>query len=377
MSLKVILTSNMYLPNTGGIENSLNALAKVGASKGDEITIITSNIFEGNDNLPSGLELNNGFKVRRYNTSSSGNKVIRVFQYIHSAIKTYRDGYKESKDTIIIARYHWNVIFAFLAGFRDIRYVVPGVVKFQNNKKNRKDIKKFSSIVEHLIQKLALKISSNIFVFSKSMKNQVTEVCSNISVQQVSPGVDFSRFEMKPFNPSQNTVNLLTVSRLVSAKGINYAIEAMAYLPSHYKLQIVGDGPDDKILKGLCKKLDLEDRVSFLGKQSKPEELYRSSDVFLLPSIYEPFGQTILEASVSGLPVVSFDSTIVNTSTRDILGEHGFYANEVSAEVYAKNIQLAYEKHCADESLAKITREYVINRYTWENLYSDITEKNE
>ncbi len=47
---KVLITSNLYLPNIGGIENSLYYLAKSGIQSGDDITIITSDIID-KDNI--------------------------------------------------------------------------------------------------------------------------------------------------------------------------------------------------------------------------------------------------------------------------------------------------------------------------------------
>ncbi|HHF58962.1 MAG TPA: glycosyltransferase family 1 protein, partial [Thermoplasmatales archaeon] len=61
------------------------------------------------------------------------------------------------------------------------------------------------------------------------------------------------------------------------------------------------------LMKSLSKMLDIDDYVEFLGYVPDKDlpELYRSSDLLILPSITgESFGITLLEAMASGLPVI-------------------------------------------------------------------------
>ncbi|MFT6926880.1 MAG: 1,2-diacylglycerol 3-alpha-glucosyltransferase [Psychromonas sp.] len=368
---KLILTSNLFFPNVGGIENSLKSLAIENVNSNSEVVIIVSNIVDGGKNVDSGITNLDGIKVVRYNVPDFSNKLLKLIAHGRYAIKAYKAELMDSRDTVIIARYHWNVIFAYLAGGRNIRYLVPGVVKFQSNKKNRNDSVKFKLKLEMLAQKIALKLSKKVFVFSDTMQKQVNLIANNILVDRVVPGIDSSRFILNG-KKTNDKVTLLTMSRLVTAKGINFAIDALQYLPDNYQLFIVGSGPDEHLLKSKVQLLNLDDKVKFLGKQSSPESFYQKSDIFLLPSIYEPFGQTLLEASASGLPTVAFDKELVDTATFDVLGDFAFYANDLTGYSFAETIIEAHKQLLKVDSYKSELRQYVTQKYSWKKLFETL-----
>ncbi|MFQ5716635.1 MAG: glycosyltransferase family 4 protein, partial [Nitrospinales bacterium] len=77
-------------------------------------------------------------------------------------------------------------------------------------------------------------------------------------------------------------------------------------------------------LKKLCEDLGIKRHVTFAGAQS-PEAVktcYRNADVFVYPSLYENFGQPILEAAAAGLAIISTNVGIAKEIIRD--GENGF-----------------------------------------------------
>ena len=112
--------------------------------------------------------------------------------------------------------------------------------------------------------------------------------------------------------PRREKVVLAYVGRISHEKNIGLLISAFTGLeaavqaldPDHpgCKLILVGDGPARASLQAECANLD----ISFLGYR-KGEELaacYASSDIFAFPSHSETFGNVVLEALASGLPVV-------------------------------------------------------------------------
>ncbi|MCH8989048.1 MAG: glycosyltransferase family 4 protein [Chloroflexi bacterium] len=87
-------------------------------------------------------------------------------------------------------------------------------------------------------------------------------------------------------------------------KGLAQAIEALSLLPgSEATLLVVGSG-NTAAYRNLAKRHRVEDRVIFTGQTREGWTYYAASDVYLLPSLYEPFGLSILEAMASGLPVL-------------------------------------------------------------------------
>jgi L-malate glycosyltransferase len=71
------------------------------------------------------------------------------------------------------------------------------------------------------------------------------------------------------------------------------------------KLVMVGDGPELEPAEELVRKLNIEEKVIFLGKSNEVDKILCLSDLFLLPSETESFGLAALEAMASGVPVIS------------------------------------------------------------------------
>lgn len=98
------------------------------------------------------------------------------------------------------------------------------------------------------------------------------------------------------------------IGRLSPEKGQLIFLQAMAKTvkrcPNMIAL-IVGEGPDQAMLKDYCRKNDLCDRVVFVGYQQNIREYYRILDVLVLPSLSEGLPNTVLEAMSFGVPVLA------------------------------------------------------------------------
>lgn len=108
----------------------------------------------------------------------------------------------------------------------------------------------------------------------------------------------------KPHN--SESVTVLTMTRLVSGKGVDVVVKAMKYLPPAVKLIIAGDGAERSNLEKLAQKLSMGERVRFLGWVSgdKKKSLLEKADLFCLPSTNDAFPMSFVEAMAYGLPVV-------------------------------------------------------------------------
>lgn len=71
------------------------------------------------------------------------------------------------------------------------------------------------------------------------------------------------------------------------------------------KLLMIGDGPERQNAEELCRTLRIYNDIRFLGKQDQMDEILSIADLFLLPSQYESFGLSALEAMACGVPVIS------------------------------------------------------------------------
>ena len=125
--------------------------------------------------------------------------------------------------------------------------------------------------------------------------------------------VDVKRFDKKPFDAFKKVLAphgekiLLHASNFRKVKRVDDVVKVFALvnkeIPS--KLLMVGDGPERHSIEELCRHLNIQDNVRFVGKQEQMEEIMAVSDIFLLPSEYESFGLSALEAMASRSLVIS------------------------------------------------------------------------
>ena len=109
----------------------------------------------------------------------------------------------------------------------------------------------------------------------------------------------------KELEIAQDDFVIIAVGRLEKNKNCPTLIEAVAKLKeSNIKLVFCGDGPDREELTNLAKKLEIGERVLFLGNRSDMSELYQIADCLALASFREGLSRTIMEAMASGLPCV-------------------------------------------------------------------------
>lgn len=98
---------------------------------------------------------------------------------------------------------------------------------------------------------------------------------------------------------------LLYVGTGFERKGLRYLIEAVALLKRDtYHLWVIGKGNTTTYRK-LAQNLGVEEYVTFLGPINGVEKYYGAADIFVFPTLYEPFGNVHLEALASGLPVIT------------------------------------------------------------------------
>ena len=223
----------------------------------------------------------------------------------------------------------------------------------------------------------------SIFVFSKNMKSQVEDVLGKpIKTPIVKPGVDTSIFRPKSDKanlkfqykiPSNKTI-LLTVGRFVKAKGFDLVVNAMSNLPDCH-LIMVGDGEGlDDITKQI-ENAGLSASITLTGSKQDTAPYYQIADVFLMSSVYEPLGQTILEAMASGLPIVAFKGQAITTATEELLSENeAIYTSNISGEGIAEAVKKLLSDPLLMAQLTQRVREKSQNDFSWDTLASKLID---
>jgi UDP-glucose:(heptosyl)LPS alpha-1,3-glucosyltransferase len=88
-------------------------------------------------------------------------------------------------------------------------------------------------------------------------------------------------------------------------KGVATAIDALALLPSHGHLLVVGTDKHAASYAGRARARGVANRVSFAGGQTDVRPYYGAADAFVLATLYDPCPNAALEAMASGLPIVT------------------------------------------------------------------------
>jgi glycosyltransferase involved in cell wall biosynthesis len=123
-------------------------------------------------------------------------------------------------------------------------------------------------------------------------------------------GVIPNGFDEKRFRPvaHENAVpQLITVCRLVPAKGLDTLLQACAELKRRgqpFVLHIIGDGDSRPELEQMAVDLNIYDETIFYGYMLHPEEFMPFFDIFVLPSRAEAFGSVFAEAALCCLALV-------------------------------------------------------------------------
>ena len=136
--------------------------------------------------------------------------------------------------------------------------------------------------------------------------------------------IDEDKFILNTRSNKQSFITIICIALFRPEKRVDLIIHAFSKLIKsgiQCKLKLIGDGPLMSDLKGQVDKLDIGNKVQFLGylpSNRIVEELHKS-DLFVLASDMETFGAVLIEAQACGLPVVATDcggpSDIVSSDT--------------------------------------------------------------
>ena len=188
-------------------------------------------------------------------------------------------------------------------------------------------------------------------------------------------GIDVDEYMNKPVRQNEDTINILFVGRIARVRRIEILLQAVAKLSIPFYLTLVGgeektsslsrSGYLDE-LKKLCGTLNINDRVTFIGPVAQNElfNWYSKGDIFVYPSLYENFGQPLLEAAAAGLPIVSTAVGVAKEIIQD--GETGFLVAGDDQEIADRITQLADNN--LRMKMGNALKKKVRNLYGWQEI---------
>jgi glycosyltransferase involved in cell wall biosynthesis len=309
--MRILQVTQYFSPVYGGAAEVPYQLSKGLAKRGHEVTIYTSNHNLSWEYVNSTPEA----RVRPFKTWLSW---VNFFITPSMIVQVN----KEIKNFNVVHMHSYysfqNVIVHHYTRKHDIPYVLQahGTVATYFERGSLKKI--FDVIWGYALLKDATKL---IAVTPTEAEQYKRMGISEEKIEIVPNGIDLAEFENLPqrgqfrkkygLDDAQKVV--LYLARIHKIKGPDLLVKAFAELSKDLgdaKLVIVG--PDDgylAALKKLIRELKIEEKVLFTGPLYKNEKLqaYVDADVYVLPSSYEIFGITALEACACGTPVIVTD----------------------------------------------------------------------
>ncbi len=199
-------------------------------------------------------------------------------------------------------------------------------------------------------------------------ENKVVVIPNGINADMFKQEFDKERFRSKFASPDEKII--LFVGRLVYEKGVHVLINAIPRVLARVnaKFVIVGDGCMRGSLSGQVQTMGLAHKTFFTGflDEQSLRFLYQCADVCVVPSLYEPFGITALEAMAAGVPVIVSD-----TGGLAEIVEH----DKTGVKVFANNPEsLAWgiTRVLLNPSYAELIKlnahREVLKRYSWSNV---------
>jgi len=186
---------------------------------------------------------------------------------------------------------------------------------------------------------------------SEMVKNEIIDSykISSEKIIVVYNGVDLNRFSpenrrkfaqfKKEIEISEDEKILLFLGSGFKRKGLETLIKALPFVNENVKLLVIGKGNPEKYIK-IAKKSGIYRRILFLGTQREIEKFYAISDLFVLPTLYDPFSNATLEAMASGIPVITTKNNGVAELIKD--GSEGYVLKDLlNAQELADKINIA------------------------------------
>jgi glycosyltransferase involved in cell wall biosynthesis len=259
-------------------------------------------------------------------------------------------------------------------------------IRSKEAKFNRGITRIFDMLIEIPNEMYVLSKVPNIIVCSPQMKEMVgTKTSSKIYV--IPNGIDFDEIQKIRVEDRLKHPAILFMGTYSLKKGIDVLLNAVPIIrkeiPSLH-VYIAGKSvseEEDKNLKKLAEELNIEESVSFLGFISGAEKYayYKSADIYVHPSRYEPFGVVLLEAMACGKPIVASRVGGIPFVVED--GETGLLFKSENVEELAEKVILLLRNKELRVKMGKAGRERA-KLFTWERcaemtveVYKVVTEK--
>lgn len=221
---------------------------------------------------------------------------------------------KEKPDSVIIGEYFFNfpsifftLLYSKITGAEAVLW--SGSLETEYSKSDRGFLRNIYSRIRDLSQRAIYQFADAYIAYCEEAKNYLVERGASeediYTGGQVVPEELLPESEVKKQNTKyQDQKVILSLGYLQERKGIEYLIEAFKNLDlENLVLVIAGSGPDEERLKQIAGE---EKDIEFVGyvEGGEKAKYYSIADIFVFPTLHDPWGLVVNEALYYGNPVV-------------------------------------------------------------------------
>ena len=216
-------------------------------------------------------------------------------------------------------------------------------------------------------KKVAPKLNKIICVSRPSKKDIVEEfLVDPEKIEVILNGIDIRKFIPNPSTLFIENKIITTASADIPLKGLKYLILALPNIIKVFpktSLTVIGRSPSDSKLRKLITDLSLEDKIAFRSGITEEEivNLYHSSEIAVIPSLYEGFGFGAGEAMACGIPLISTHSG----GLEEVVGDSAVKILPASAEEIESAVIKLFSSSDRKTELSKMGRERMEKMFDW------------
>jgi len=219
-------------------------------------------------------------------------------------------------------------------------------------------------------------VKSEILRHFRIDETKIHVIYNGVDTAVFHPGLKQERqFWRKKWGLPDAATVFLFVGSGFDRKGLQQAIDALALLQQETYLVVAGYDKHEKFYHTGAVKRGLQERVLFLGSQSDVKPFFALADAFVLPTLYDPFSNAVLEAMACGLPVITSNKAGASELLTD--GDSGFICDAHDTLQISTAMRLLCNRERA-EKMGNNART-VAEQYDWsvmgealENLYQSL-----
>ena len=215
--------------------------------------------------------------------------------------------------------------------------------------------------------KVAPKLETIITV-SKSSKNGIIKEfkCNKNKISVINNGLDTNEFSPIPVSKRNKNRLITTASADVPLKGLDYSLKAIKILKEKYPdihLIVIGDVKKGGHSERLIEELGIKENIFFKKNISKAKicELYSSSSIAIVSSLYEGFGYPVIEAMSCEVPLIATDVSsipeLVGNFAKLIKPKDSKQISDAVIEILSD-----YENY---KVIAENGRQHIIDKFNW------------